>query len=101
MSKVTAPQRLIKQPSENRQYSMDFSNVLSAGETISTQVVTSQLACGDSSDLTITGEAISGQTVTCWIAGGTHGNVYRVEFVITTSTSQTVEGDGILYVKDE
>jgi hypothetical protein len=101
MGIVTAPQKLVKQPGETRQFSMDFSNLMSTGETISDQTVTATLDCGDASDLTISSITVVSQIVYCWIAGGTHGTTHRVQFTATTSTSQIVQGDGILYVRDE
>lgn len=99
---VTAPQFLEKQPGETRAYSMDFSNLMSSNETISSvSTVASELRGGATSDLTISSETISGQTVQMNIAGGTDGNVYRVEVTIITSASQILEGDGMLRVRDK
>jgi hypothetical protein len=105
MSDVTATQRLLKQPSEKRKFSMDFSSVLATSETISSITsVTSEKLDGTTSDLTIpaAGESntISGSSILMWVEGGTHGMSYRVEVKITTSAGQIVEGDGILRVTD-
>ena len=101
MASVTAPQHLIKQPSETRTYTMDFANLMSTGETISSiDSVTSELRGGGSSNLTLSNETISSQTVTLDISGGTHCKVYVVEVQITTSNGQKLEGDGTLRISD-
>ena len=104
MSDVTAPQRLLKQPAEVRKYAMDFSNVLSSSESITTSgvypKVSSELLNGDSSDLTIYNEAIDGNKIELWVSGGTDGTSYRLEVSIATDAEQIIEGDGILRVTD-
>lgn len=105
MSIVTAEETLYKQPSERRQYTMDFANLLATGETIEdaspAPIVTSEKINGDSSDLTIETPTVSGSYVQFWISGGTKNTRYRIEVKIETSGTQTLEGDGILVVKDE
>jgi len=101
-SVVTAPENLVKQPSEIRQFTMEFANLLSSGETISTiSSISDEIRGGGVSDLTVYNEAVSGTTVVFWVSGGTDGQTYRIEIVITTSNSQTLEGDGLLSVRDE
>ena len=99
---VTAPQHLLKQPSETRTYAMDFANLMSASEFISTvSIVGSGTRCEDTSSLTITDIATSGlQAMKMTIAGGTNAQAYRIEVKVTTSNSQILEGDGILQIKD-
>ena len=99
MAEVIATEILVKYPIEKRNFSMDFSSLMSSTETISSITsVTSEKIGGESSDLTITDEFIDGQTVTCWIEGGTKAISYRVKFVIVTSLGQILEGDGTLKV---
>ncbi len=102
---VTAPQHLIKQPSETRTFSIDFGALLSAGETINgagpAPVVTSQIRGGGTTDLTIGSPAVVGTTVEFTVAGGTDCKVYRIECLITTSSGQILEGDGMLRIKDK
>ncbi len=93
---VLAPQQLVKQPAESRLFSMEFKNLLATGETIST--VVSVLATP--SGLTISGETISGTEVQFRIAGGADAQIYRVETTITTNQANTLEGDGLLVVRD-
>ena len=101
---VTAPEILVKQPSEDRQVTMDFSNLLSTSETISSiSSVSHELRGGGVSDLTVYNEAKGSDstTVTFWVSGGTNNNTYRIEIVVVTNASQTIEGDGLLSVRDE
>lgn len=101
----TADQTVEKQPSERRQVTMDFSAKMSALDTIEASspapVMTSERICGKVTDLTIETPVISGQTLVMWITGGTSGQRYRVEGLITTSTGAILEGDGILKVGDK
>ena len=38
--------------------------------------------------------------ITFWVSGGTTGNTYKIEAIVGTSDSATLEGDGILFVTD-
>ena len=101
---MTADQRLCKQPAENRKFEMDFTNVLGASEAItSITSIESEKVGGYASDLTITNQAIEtgDKKVSMFIADGTLGNTYRVEVLVATDASQTIEGDGVLYVTDQ
>ena len=99
---VTAPERVVKQPSEVRQYIMTFANILASGETISTIVsVTHEVRGGGTSDLTVYNEVATTNEVSTWISGGTNNVTYRIEITVTTSEGQTLEGDGIISVRDE
>ena len=101
---MTADQRLCKQPAENRKFEMDFTNVLGASEAItSITSIESEKVGGYASDLTITNQAIEtgDKKVSMFIADGTLGNTYRVEVLGATDASQTLEGDGVLYVTDQ
>jgi hypothetical protein len=103
---ITAPEYLIKQPNEKRQYTMDFSNLMAAGELIeesspAPSVSFEDRGGGGSTDLTITGVEVSGQNVNMWISGGIHARTYRVEVLIETNGGQILEGDGKLKVTDK
>lgn len=101
MSNITSKQRLCKQPAEKRKFSMEFSQLLASGETItSIASVTSETIDGNTSDLTITGQTINGSKIEMFIADGTSGLTYRVEITVNTNGSQILQGDGILYVSD-
>jgi hypothetical protein len=99
---VTAPENVVKQPSEVRQYTMDFANTLATGETISTITsVSIELRGGGLSDVTVYNEAVSGDTIVFWVSGGTDGQTHRIEIVVVTNVGQTIEGDGLLSIRDE
>jgi len=104
MASVTAPQALKKQPSEVRTFTMDFDNLLDTSETISTiSSITSSIEGSDSlSDLTIASQAISsdGKSVTFIVSDGIDGKIYRIEVIVVTSASSTLEGDGLLKIRD-
>ena len=100
MSCSATPDTLTKQPYEYRQYSMDFSALMTTGETIDSYSITSELIGGGTSDLTIDNAASSGQTVTFWIDGGTERGRYKIECRAVTSIGQKLEADGILRVVD-
>jgi len=93
---VTAPQLLVKQPGETRQFSMDFSSLLDTGETISGPSVTST-----PSGLTVGSATVSDSKILFTLASGTHPVRYRIEVTVTSSGGSTLVGDGILRVVDK
>lgn len=100
---VTANQRLCKQPAEKRKFTMDFTNVLDTGETISSITsIASEKQGGYASDLSITSTGIVTGSEKCemYIASGTLGSTYRIEVIVATTASQILEGDGILFITD-
>jgi len=97
---VTAPEHVVKQPSEVLQLTMGFANLLATGETISSITsIAIELRGGGVSDVTVYNEAVSGDTVVFWVSGGTNNTKHRIEIVVVTSLGQTFEGDGLLSVK--
>jgi len=100
---VTANQRLCKQPSEKRKFTMDFTSILATGESISyINSVASEKEGGYTSDLSITSTGIVAGSKKCdmFIESGTLGSTYRVEVLVTTDASQILEGDGVLFITD-
>ena len=105
---VIANQRLCKQPSEERKFSIEFNNLLETSETLSSiSSVASEKIDGSASDLTIATTGIEASSVssknsaiTFWVSGGTTGNTYKIEAIVNTSDSAKLEGDGILFVTD-
>jgi hypothetical protein len=94
---VAGPQTLIKQPSESRLFSMDFSALLAPSETVTGVTSVTALPAG----LTLSGSAVaSGATANQRILGGAGGVMYKVTFVVTTSLGNTLEGEGLLKVED-
>jgi len=99
---VTAPELLVKQPADVRQYTMDFSNLLASNESLeSLTSITHTVRGGGVSDLTVNSTSISGNTIAFWISGGTDNTTYRLEILVVTTASQTLEGDGLLSVRDK
>lgn len=62
-------------------YSFDWTEWLSAGETISTSTWTVP------SDLTNEATTNTGQVAVIWLSGGTYGETYTVTNVVTTNSS--------------
>lgn len=94
---------LIKQPGEVRNFFMDFGKVLDTGETISSIVSVVAISLGDvigSAALTVAGYSIVGDGVQIEFRDGTHRERYRVEVQVITSSADTIEGEGILLVKE-
>ena len=100
---LTANQRLCKQPTESRLFTMDFTSVLGSSEGVSSiSGISSQKVGGYATDLSITNSGISSDTkkVNMYIASGSNGTTYRVEVLVNTDAGQVLEGDGILYITD-
>jgi non-ribosomal peptide synthetase component E (peptide arylation enzyme) len=105
---VIANERLCKQPAEQRKFSIEFNNLLATSETVSSiNSVNSEKIDGTTSDLTIATTGIESSAsssknsmITFWVSGGTTGNTYKIEAIVGTSDSATLEGDGILFVTD-
>lgn len=104
MSTTTAPELLVKAPLERRYYSMDFSNLMATSETI-TEInsLTSEKRGGGNSDLLIddTGISSDGKSVEMYIASGLDFQTYRVEVLVTTSSPQILQGDGMIKISDK
>ena len=99
--------RLCKQPAEIRKFQMEFFNALDSSETINgISSVNYEPLDGVSAGLSISQTGIAtgvgpDSLVEMVIANGSDGETYRIEVLVTTSTSQTLEGDGILFVSDK
>jgi hypothetical protein len=90
---------LVKQPSEDRLYAMDFASMLGVGETIVT--VDSVTATPDDGEISLDGAAVaSGTEAQQRISGGVSGVTYKVTFVVTTSADNVLEGEGNLQVRN-
>lgn len=92
-------QTLEKQPGDNFPYDMEFRGKLSSGETLTgvTSFTASPTGVGH---LTIGTPAYSGTKAQARISAGTSGTKYKLTVVATTSMSNTVEGEGYLFVRD-
>ncbi len=95
---VVAPQLLIKQPEERLKYSIDFTNQIDTGVTISSIDVGSETVGEAESDLTIDQTSISGKKALMRIAGGTNAKSYNVYCLATLSNGEIIKGVGMLRV---
>jgi hypothetical protein len=94
---------LVKQPTESRIYSFDFTHLLDSAETISTISSIEQVNLGKvsgSTDLTLGSSAISDKYIQVRISEGTDKENYRLTAIITTSSSNILEMEGILRVRN-
>lgn len=94
---------LYKQPGESRLFDMSFANKMRDGETI----VSIDSITAVPGDLSFSGSVYSGQIVQTLISGGTIPSrvdtpeeSYIVTFVVTTSSGQVLENEGILIVRE-
>jgi hypothetical protein len=83
-----------KDPSEVVRLGVDFTNLLDTDETILTATVTVRTTSGVDQPTMVSGnEDIASPIVRQLITGGTAGTTYKVSFVVTTTSGQTlVEG---------
>ena len=77
-----------KDPFAVLDYSLDWTNWLPTAETISAITVTAQTISGDSAALVIDSSTNTNYIVTATISGGTAGNIYNVEYKITTNQNK-------------
>lgn len=70
-----------KDPYAQLDYSLDFSNYLPTGDTISTITITA------ASGITVVSSSNTDTVATAIISGGTAGTIYNVEFKITTANA--------------
>lgn len=89
-------QKLDKQPSESRVYDIDFAANLATGETIN--AVSSLTAAP--SGLTLGSASFTNTKAQVRISGGVTGTQYKITAIVTTSDSNTLEGEGNLLVLD-
>lgn len=87
---------LEKQPTESLLYDMDFVGRLEDGETLTAV----SAVTGSPSGLTIGTASYSGTRAQFRISGGTSGTTYKITVTVTTSASNTLEGEGNLFVRD-
>lgn len=74
-----------KDPYAVLDYSLDWTNWMPSGDTISAISVTAETISGDSAPLAIDSSTNTDFIVTANISAGTAGNVYNVEYKITTT----------------
>lgn len=74
-----------KDPYAVLDYSLDWTNWMPSGDTISTLTITAETISGDAAPLTIDSDTNTDYIATANISGGTIGNIYNVEFKIDTT----------------
>lgn len=85
---------LEKDPDAVLDFPFDWSEWLASGETISSQVITTEAGITKDSDTEASG------IVAVWLSGGTAGNSYEVACRITTSAARTDERTILVKVVD-
>ena len=88
-----------KQIAEEYAITVNFSNVLDDGETISTKTVTAILHNKVVTSAVVDSSFISGETVIIKIKDGTE-NYYKITTKITTSNNNVYEKDILMKVRD-
>jgi hypothetical protein len=76
-----------KDPYAVLDYSLDWTNWMPTGDTIASVTITAQSISGDAAPLTIDSTSYTNYVVTAVISGGTVGNIYNVEYRITTNNA--------------
>ena len=74
-----------KDPYAVLDYTLDWTNWMPTGDTISSITVTAETISGDSAPLTIDSTTNNDYLATAYISGGTAGNIYNVEYKIDTT----------------
>jgi hypothetical protein len=74
-----------KDPYAVLDYSLDFTNWMPSGDTLSALTVTAETISGDAAPLTIDSSTNTDYIATANISGGTTGKVYNVEYKIDTT----------------
>jgi hypothetical protein len=77
-----------KDPYAVLDYTLDWTNWMPDGETISSISVTVETISGDASPLTLDSSTNTDYLATAFLSAGTAGNIYNVEYRITTSGSK-------------
>jgi hypothetical protein len=80
---------IVKDPYAALDYSLDFTNWLPQGETLTALSVTVETISGDASPLALDLSTNTTTVATAFLSGGTAGKIYNVEYRITTNNSKT------------
>lgn len=85
---------IVKDPDANLPYSLDYTDYLASGDSLSSTTVTIGTISGDSAPLAFptgsgTDVTISGTKVIFRLNAGTAGNIYPIEVKIVTSNGDT------------
>jgi len=93
-----------KDPSEIIFYGLNFGELLSDGETITTATVACEAILGadaGASTMPSGTVGINGSVVRSLISGGVHGVTYKVSFVVNTSSGQKLKDFGTFDVRKQ
>lgn len=77
-----------KDPYAALDYTLDWTNWMPTGETISTVTVNVETISGDSSPLTLDSSTNTDYLITAYLSAGTVGNIYNVEYRIVTNLNK-------------
>lgn len=91
-----------KQPSEVKDYDVDFSPWLSATSDTIDDVTTEVVCVSDptNTSLVVDSTANTATLLKLWISGGTSGNKYKVTIRVSTPTGRLDESELMFKVKD-
>jgi hypothetical protein len=90
-----------KQPNELFEFSCDFSNNLSSGETINGYTVTASHLGEDATSTVIDSNRKDDDNVYVKVKAGTDGYDYKITVEATTSTGNVFETEVTMKVRDE
>lgn len=85
-----------KQPADQLDYDLDFSDWITAGDIITGAAAISS----DPTKLTILSTAVLGQVVKVWLSGGENGATYKVTTTISTQQGRIKELDFKVRVRE-
>jgi hypothetical protein len=85
-----------KQPADQLDYDLEFSDWLTSGDTINGATAVSDVP----TELIIQSVSVSGQIVKVWISGGVTGSTYKVTATVTTAQGRIKELDFKIRVKE-
>ena len=85
-----------KQPGDQLDYDLDFSEWLTGSDTITGAVAVSS----EPDELTVLSVAIAGTAVKVWIAGGLNGSTYKVTTTVSTAEGRIKELEFKIRVRD-
>lgn len=85
-----------KQPADQLDYDLDFSEWLADGDTITGTSAVSDVP----TELVILSASVADQTVKIWVSGGLDGSTYKVTATVSTSQGRIKELDFKIRVRD-
>lgn len=96
-------EKFIKQPSEYKDYDVDFAPWLAHDKEDSLDDVSVRVDCltdAEDDSLTVPTVQITETTAKLWVAGGTAGRKYKLTIIATTTVGRIDESELIFTVKD-